>query len=120
MTDEEKVKAMRLARAIASDISLYNEQKILKALEADNFYDALKDEIEEGRELFKQRSPGSPNTSSYSAHITTSITARPRKVCMTCSEYCLPKQIEGDILTPGRHPEQPDTNIIFINPLLSV
>ena len=55
MTDEERMKAMRLARAIASDISLYNEQKIVKGLEQDNFFDALKDEIEEGRALFKSR-----------------------------------------------------------------
>jgi hypothetical protein len=55
MTDEEKMKAMRLARAIASDISLYNEQKIIKGLEQDNLFDVLKDEIEEGRELYKTR-----------------------------------------------------------------
>ena len=33
MTDEERTKALRLARAIASDISLYNEQKIIKGIE---------------------------------------------------------------------------------------
>ena len=55
MTDEERVKAMRLARAIASDISLYNEQKIIKGIEQDNLFEALKEEIEEGRELFKSR-----------------------------------------------------------------
>ena len=55
MTDEEKMKAMRLARAIASDISLYNEQKIIKGIEQDNLFETLKDEIEEGRELYKSR-----------------------------------------------------------------
>ena len=55
MTEEEKVKAMRLARAIASDISLYNEQKIVKGIEQDNLFDVLKEEIEEGRELYKSR-----------------------------------------------------------------
>jgi len=55
MTEEEKVKAMRLARAIASDISLYNEQKIIKGIEQDNLFEVLKDEIEEGRELYKSR-----------------------------------------------------------------
>lgn len=55
MTEEEKTKAMRLARAIASDISLYNEKKIVKGIEQDNLFDTLKDEIEEGRELFKSR-----------------------------------------------------------------
>jgi spore germination protein GerM len=55
MTDEEKMKAMRLARAIASDISLYNEQKIIQGIEQDNLFEALRGEIEEGRELFKSR-----------------------------------------------------------------
>jgi len=55
MTDEEKVKAQRLARAIASDISLYNEQKIVKGIEQDNLFDVLKDELDEGRELYKSR-----------------------------------------------------------------
>lgn len=55
MTDEERMKAMRLARAIASDISLYNEAKIVQGLEQDTLFDVLKDEIEEGRELFKSR-----------------------------------------------------------------
>ena len=55
MTEEEKVKAMRLARAIASDISLYNEQKIIKGIEQDNLFDVLKDELAEGRELYKSR-----------------------------------------------------------------
>jgi hypothetical protein len=55
MTDEERMKAMRLARAIASDISLYNEAKIIQGLEQDTLFDVLKDEIEEGRELFKSR-----------------------------------------------------------------
>jgi len=55
MTDEEKVKAQRLARAIASDISLYNEQKIVKGIEQDNLFEVLKDELAEGRELYKSR-----------------------------------------------------------------
>jgi hypothetical protein len=55
MTEEERMKAMRLARAIASDISLYNEPKIVKGIEQDNLFDVLKDEIEEGRELFRSR-----------------------------------------------------------------
>ena len=55
MTDEERTKALRLARAIASDISLYNEQKIIKGIEQDNLFEVLKDEISEGRELYKSR-----------------------------------------------------------------
>jgi hypothetical protein len=52
---DERSKARRLARAIASDISMYNEEKIVRGLEQDNFFEALKDEIEEGRELFRSR-----------------------------------------------------------------
>lgn len=55
VTDEEKAKAVRLARAIASDISLYNEEKIVKGIEQDTLLDAIKDEIEEGRALYKSR-----------------------------------------------------------------
>jgi hypothetical protein len=55
LTEEEKIKAQRLARAIASDISLYNEQKIVKGIEQDNLFDVLKDELAEGRELYKSR-----------------------------------------------------------------
>jgi len=55
VTDEERAKAVRLARAIASDISLYNEEKIVKGIEQDNFFDALRDELEEGRELYRSR-----------------------------------------------------------------
>ena len=55
MTDEERTKALRLARAIASDISLYNEQKIIKGIEQDNLFDVLQDELDEGRELYKSR-----------------------------------------------------------------
>jgi hypothetical protein len=51
-TDEA---ARRLARAIASDLSLYNEEKILRGLEKDSLFDELKEEIEEGRALFKSR-----------------------------------------------------------------
>lgn len=47
--------ARRLARAIASDLSLYNEEKINEGLEHDNLFDLLSEEIEEGRALFKSR-----------------------------------------------------------------
>ncbi|HEV8324910.1 MAG TPA: hypothetical protein VG389_25070 [Myxococcota bacterium] len=47
--------ARRLARAIASDVSLYNEEKIVQGIEHDNLWDTLKEEIEEGRALYKSR-----------------------------------------------------------------
>jgi len=52
---DQPEKAMRLARAIASDISLYNEEKIKEGIESDTFFDALSAELEEGRALYKSR-----------------------------------------------------------------
>jgi len=51
-TDEA---ARRLARAIASDISLYNEEKIAEGVRTDTLFDKLSEELEEGRALFKSR-----------------------------------------------------------------
>src|ERR1700727_622308 len=47
--------ARRLARAIASDLSLYNEEKIVNGITNDNLFDSLSEEIEEGRALYKRR-----------------------------------------------------------------
>jgi hypothetical protein len=52
---ETEEAARRLARAIASDLSLYNEDKIVKGLKDDSLYEILKEEIEEGRQLFRSR-----------------------------------------------------------------
>lgn len=55
VTDEEKAKASRLARAIASDISLYNEEKVIKGIQQDNLFELINDEIEEGRALYRSK-----------------------------------------------------------------
>jgi len=52
---ETPEQAIRLARAICSDVSLYNEEKIVRSIEQDNFFDALHDELDEGRELYRSR-----------------------------------------------------------------
>ncbi len=52
---ETAEQATRLARAICSDVSLYNEEKIVRSIEQDNFFEALKEELEEGRELYRSR-----------------------------------------------------------------
>jgi hypothetical protein len=48
-------RARQLARAIASDLTLYHEAKILEGIANDTLFDVMADEIEEGRELFKSR-----------------------------------------------------------------
>ena len=52
---ETEEAARRLARAIASDLSLYNEEKIVRGIENDNLFNELSEEIEEGRALYKSR-----------------------------------------------------------------
>lgn len=52
---ETQEAARRLARAIASDLSLYNEEKIVEGVQNDDLFSVLADEIEEGRALFKSR-----------------------------------------------------------------
>jgi hypothetical protein len=47
--------ANRLARAIASDLSLYNEAKIKEGIENDTFFAVLTDEIAEGRAHYQSR-----------------------------------------------------------------
>lgn len=52
---ETEEAARRLARAIASDLSLYNEDKILEGIQQDTLFTVLAEELEEGRALFKSR-----------------------------------------------------------------
>ena len=47
--------ARRLARAIASDLSLYNSEKIEKGVANDTLFDEVASDIEEGRALFNSR-----------------------------------------------------------------
>ncbi len=48
-------RARQLARAIASDLTLYHEAKILDGLQKDTLFDVMRGEIEEGRTLYKGR-----------------------------------------------------------------
>ncbi|MBN2362360.1 MAG: hypothetical protein JXR83_23110 [Deltaproteobacteria bacterium] len=58
--------AIRLARAIASDISLYNEEKIADGIKNDRLFDAIETELAEGRELYLSRiAPQLAATSNY-------------------------------------------------------
>jgi uncharacterized hydantoinase/oxoprolinase family protein len=52
---ETEEAARRLARAIASDLSLYNEEKIVEGIQKDTLFTVLAEELEEGRALFKSR-----------------------------------------------------------------
>lgn len=47
--------AFRLARAIVSDIALYNQEKVRDGIKNDTLFDLLRDELNEGREHFHGR-----------------------------------------------------------------
>ena len=58
--------AIRLARAIASDISLYNEEKIADGIKNDRLFESIEAELAEGRELYLSRvAPGLAAISNY-------------------------------------------------------
>jgi hypothetical protein len=48
-------RARQLARAIASDLTVYHEKKIVEGIERDTLFEVMRDEIEEGRALYKSR-----------------------------------------------------------------
>ncbi|MFZ9889949.1 MAG: hypothetical protein ACO3JL_20830 [Myxococcota bacterium] len=59
-------RAIRLARTIASDISLYNEEKIVRGISQDNLFEEIADELAEGRELYRGRvSPELDQTTNF-------------------------------------------------------
>lgn len=52
---ENPDQAKRLARAIISDVALYNKEKVEAGIKNDNIFDLLHEELEEGRQHFFSR-----------------------------------------------------------------
>ena len=76
---EAPEQAMRLARAICSDVSLYNEEKVVRSIEQDNFFDALREELEEGRDLYRSRvSPNLYGRTNYYDRAIVDVILRPK------------------------------------------
>jgi hypothetical protein len=76
---EAPEQAIRLARAICSDVSLYNEEKIVRSIEQDSFFDALREELEEGRELYRSRvSPDLYGRTNYYDRAIVDVILRPK------------------------------------------
>jgi predicted Zn finger-like uncharacterized protein len=56
--DHEAVKkAQRFSRIIVSDIVLYNQKAVIEGLKNGNFYELLKTDVQEGRELYERQVP---------------------------------------------------------------
>ena len=47
--------ANRFARAIVSDICLYNEEKIVRGFQQDTLFEEIQEEIQKGLELYQER-----------------------------------------------------------------
>ncbi|MDA3904360.1 MAG: hypothetical protein PF441_13040 [Desulfuromusa sp.] len=47
--------AFRLARAIVSDIALYNQDKVSEGIKTDSIFELMDEELKEGREHFFTR-----------------------------------------------------------------
>ena len=52
---ENPDQARRLARAIVSDVALYNREKVEQGIKDDNIFEVLSDQLTEGREHFVSR-----------------------------------------------------------------
>lgn len=52
---ENRDQARRLARAIVSDVALYNREKVEQGIKEDNIFEVLHDQLTEGREHFESR-----------------------------------------------------------------
>ena len=52
---ENPDQAKRLARAILSDVALYNKEKLEAGIKNDTVFEVLKEELEEGRQHFVSR-----------------------------------------------------------------
>jgi hypothetical protein len=51
----DPARAERLARAILSDVMLYNADKVKAGIEADDLFERLREELEEARAFFEER-----------------------------------------------------------------
>jgi hypothetical protein len=51
----DPARAERLARAILSDVMLYNADKVRAGIEADDLFERLREELEEARSYFEER-----------------------------------------------------------------
>jgi hypothetical protein len=54
-TQAELDQAGRLARAMASDIAIYNQEKIRKGLETDRLFEELEDDLREAFKLWESK-----------------------------------------------------------------
>ncbi|GAM09181.1 hypothetical protein OR1_01455 [Geobacter sp. OR-1] len=73
--------ARRLARAILSDVALYNQEKVLEGIKSDNIFEILAGELEEGRQHFASRvSPELASSNIYELAVVDVLIKRAGKI----------------------------------------
>lgn len=78
---ENPDQARRLARAILSDVAVYNKEKLEEGIRNDSVFDLLKDELEEGRQHFVSRvSPTLASSNIYEIAVVDVLIKRAGKI----------------------------------------
>jgi len=78
---ENPDQAKRLARAILSDVAIYNREKVEAGIKNDNLFDILTDELEEGRQHYNSRvSPGLSGVNFFDLAIVDVLVKRAGKI----------------------------------------
>lgn len=63
--NNSEVDAKRFARLLVSEIKLYNEQKVQRALQNKNLSEALRDEIGQAQKTYQNRFPGAEDAAHF-------------------------------------------------------
>jgi hypothetical protein len=78
---ENADQARRLARAIISDIAIYNREKVEQGIKTDTIFDLLGEDLEEGRQHFVARvTPELATSSIYNIAIVDVLIKRAGKI----------------------------------------
>ncbi len=73
--------ARRLARAIVSDVAIYNREKVEEGIRNDSIFEILAEQIEEGREHFRSRvSPELAGSNAYELAVVDVLIKRAGKI----------------------------------------
>ena len=73
--------ARRLARAIVSDVAIYNREKVEEGIRNDSIFEVLSEQLEEGREHFRSRvSPDLAGTNIYDLAVVDVLIKRAGKI----------------------------------------
>jgi len=73
--------ARRLARAIISDVAIYNREKVEQGIKNDNIFDILSEELDEGRQHFNTRvTPGLAQSNMFEIAVVDVLIKRAGKI----------------------------------------